>query len=433
MNYSYIFFLLITLLAKTVAFAQKDLGKIYTAKVSSSSKAGPVSNRDKNEITFQSRNTINNFANLLNALNTNGLSESEQNSIIQNSYLPNQDQLFYNDAIVIEDDIDPKHTTSDNTADLKVDRYLHDLVLFYTKSDSATINFSRIVSSPVLEGKEYPYIKVFFTSTFTGKHSQATLPYQPVQRVAELRAEKVDGKWRTYLTRLGFVRLGEGLTELSEPVIAQNFESKPRISSNDFLFRNTSNMPDSITVRWDQRWLNVSKSSTKVIPTGFFQRTATGTTSQERLSIMLTDQDRLLTFRRIDGTTILFRQVPTVEYLTKRKRSYQTQGWLQIIIGTAALGTSYAGYSSLRQSYDEYSSRLTALNTEYAIWQTLSQQPGNAPDVAMTFSTYAQPGIYAVYGGGIVGSGLIINGIRQLLKAGRINAQIKQVKTQYTK
>ncbi|GAB3884886.1 hypothetical protein [Spirosoma agri] len=432
MNNTFIFFLLAVLLVKTTAFAQNDPGKIYTARVVSTT-AGPVSKHDKDEITFQAKSTIANLNNLLNTLNTTGLSESEQNPIIQNSYLPNQDQLFYNDAIVVEDDIDPRHNSADSTADLKIDRYLRNLILFYAKSDVPTIEFSRVVTSPVLEGKEYPYIKVFFTSTFSGKHTQIAVPYQPVQRVAELRAEKVDGKWRTYLIRLGFVRPGEGLSTLSEPVITQRFESKPRILSADFLYRSTNGSSDSVTVKWDQRWLAVSQSSTKAIPTGFFQRSAAGTTSQERLSIILTDQDGLLTFRRVDGTTLVFRQVPSIEYLAKVRRSYQTKGWIQIIAGVAALGSSYAGYSSLQRSYDAYAGRFAALNSEYAIWQTLSQQPGTPPATAVSFNAYAQPGIYAVYGGGIAGGGLLIDGIRYLLKAGKVKKQIDQVKTQYRK
>ena len=419
MNYSIPLFLLMLLLVETSALAQNDPGKIYTAKVNSG-KSGPVTKRDKDEIIFQAKNKIDNFANLLNALTTNGLSESERNSITQNSYLPNQDQIFFNDAIVIEDDVDPKHTASDKTADLKVDRYLRDLDLFYVKSDSATIKFTRIITSPVLEGKEYPYLKVFFTSTFTGKHSQFTIPYQSVQRVAELRADKVDGKWRTFITRLGFIRPGEGLTDLSEPVIEQDFSSKPRIRSDDFLFKSTGNTFDSITIRWDQHWLNVVQSSTKIVPLGFFQRSSTSTTGQDRLSIKLVDNDKLLTFRRIDGTSLTFRQALSVDYLRKLKRKYTVRGWLQIIAGTVALGTSYAGYSSLHQSYDAYSSRLNALSAEYAIWQTLSQQAGDAPAAPMSFISYAQPGIYAVYGVGVAGSGLLINGIRQLLKARKI-------------
>ncbi|MCK8495798.1 hypothetical protein M0L20_28285 [Spirosoma sp. RP8] len=429
MNNTFILLLLGVLLVETSALAQQDPGKVYTARVVSTT-AGPVSKRDKDEITFQARSTIDNLRNLLNTLNTTGLTESEQNPIIQNSYLPNQDQLFYNDAIVVEDDIDPKHNSSDSTADFKVDRYLRNLILFYTKSDVPTIEFSRIVTSPVLEGKEYPYIKIFFTSAFTGKHTQIPVPYQPVQRVAELRAEKMGGKWRTYIIRLGFVQPGEGLTAISAPVIAQRFETKPKIRGNEFLYRSTNGTADSVTVTWDQRWLNVSRSSTKAIPIGFFQRSAANTTSQERLSILLTDQDKLLTFRRVDGTTLVLRQIPSIDYLTRLKRAYQTKGWIQIIAGVTALGTSYAGYSSLQRSYDAYAGRFATLNADYAVWQTLSQQPGTPPAAAMPFNTYAQPGIYAVYGGSLVGSGLIINGIRYLLKAGKVKAQLDHVKTQ---
>lgn len=426
MTNTFTYTLAILFLFTTTVLAQKETGKTYTARVNSG-KTGPVTKRDKDEITFQAKNKITNLANLLNVLNTTGLGESEKNSVIQNSYLPNQDQIFVNDAVVIEDDVDPRHFSADSTAYLKVERYLRDVDLFYEKSDSPTISFERIITSPVLTGKDYPYIKVFFISTFAGKHNQLAVPYRAVQRVAELRADKADGKWRTLVTRLGFVRAGEGLTELSEPVLVQEFTTNPRIKGSNFLFVSTTNNPDSITIRWDQRWLTIVRSSTREIPAGYFQRSAESSLNQEKVGISLKDNDDLLTFRRIDGTTIAFRQRPSIDYLTKLRRSYRLKGWLQVIAGAVALGTSYAGYQSLRTSYDSYASQLNTLNAEYTIWQTLSQQSGNGPAAPMPFNSYAQPGIYAVYGGGIIGSGLVVNGIRQLLKAGKISKRIKAI------
>ncbi|GAB3695374.1 hypothetical protein GCM10027592_17520 [Spirosoma flavus] len=415
-----LFFLLALLLVDIPVLAQKGV-KIYTARVNSDQKKGPITKRDRDEITFQAKDKIANLETLLGLLSSTDITESERNSVIRNSYLPNQNQLFYNDAIIIEDDIDPKHVNADNTADLKVERYLRDLDLFYTKSANPTIKFSQIVSSAVVEGKEYPYIKVFFTSVFTGKHNQFNTPYKPLQRVAELRADKVDGKWRTFIIRLGFLRPGEGLTVLSAPVITQDFRAKPHIRGNELLFKSTENT-DSVTVRWDKRWLNVIQSSTQALPLGFFQRSSEGAVSQEKISIMLTNDDQRLTFRRIDGTVLTFLQtsLSTDEERERLKHKYKTLGWLQIVTGTFALGAGYAGYHSLQQSHSDYINRLSALNNEYAIWQTLSQQPAGSPATPMTFTNYAQPGIYAVYGSGIIGSGLLINGIRHLLKAGKI-------------
>lgn len=422
MKYLFTLLVLFLMLAGNVVLAQRGSSKMYTAQVKGSSQ-NSITKRDKDEITFQAKARLNGFLSLLNVLASDTLSESDLTAVIQNSYLPSQDQIFLNDAIIIEDDIDPKHTSSNNTADLKVDRYLRNLALFYSKSVQPTISFSQVIASSVVEGKEYPYIKVFFTSMFTGKNSQSdTIPYQPALRVAELKVEKGDAKnrWHTYITRLGFVRPGEGLTELSQPTIEQEGAPKQRIKGEDFLYRSLGGNPDSITVRWDSHWLNINQSSTLAIPKGSYQRSSTAQGNQNYVGITLTNKDRQLSFRRIDGTTLQFEQTLSTDYLRRLKRKYQFQGWGQLVAGVAVLGASYAGYSSLQNSYNDYTSRVNTVNGEYAIWKTLTQQPGGSTAVPLSFGQYSQPGIYAVYGGGAVGSALIINGIRYLLKAGRI-------------
>ena len=421
MRHLFTLLLLIVLLTGKSVSAQQNNTKIYTAKISDSS-VSQLTKRDKDEITFQAKSRINELASLFEVLTTDSLSESILTSVIQNSYLPNQDQIFFNDAIVIEDDIDPRHISSDNTADLKVDRYLRDMALFYSKSNVATIRFSRIITSSVQDGKDYPYVKVFFGSTFTGKHSQFdSIAYQSVQRVAELRADKVDGKWRTAITRLGFVRPGEGLTELSHPVLEQKGVPTQRIKGEEFLYRSAESNPDSISVKWDSRWLNILRSSTPYVPSGTYQRSNVDKKTQEYVGVALINNDQQLTFRKIDGSTVKFNQIRSPDYLRRLRHKYQLRGWLQVVAGVVAVGVSYAGYRSLHNSYDDYSSRISSVNGEYAIWQTLTQQPGGSTVVPLSFGQYSQPGIYAVYGGGVVGSGLIINGIRQLLKAGKIH------------
>lgn len=420
---TFLLLMVLLLLAEVPVLAQKNDRKIYTANVGND-KPSPTTKREKDEVIFQAKSKINDFLKTLQTLTFNDLTASERDSVVQNSYLPNQDQIFFNDEVIIEDDVDPRHTSSGNTTDLKVDRYLRDMDLFYSKADTATIGFSRIIASPVQEGKDYPYVKVFFTSTFRGRHSQFDTLYQPTQRVVELRAEKIDGKWRTLITRSGFLRPGEGLTELTKPIISNESGPKQPIRSRETVFLSTGSTLDSIRTKWDQHWLHVVRSSTELLPAGFYQRNSTsGKASQSTISIMLTSKEQRLTFTRIDGSSIVFND-PNGPVRIKRK--YQRQGWLQIIAGTAALSASYVGYSSLQHSYDNYASRLTALNSEYAIWQTLTRQGGGNPTTPITFDRYASPGIYAVYGGTVAGGGLIINGIRHLLKAGKIKSQSRK-------
>ncbi len=413
MKNTFTYILLIIAVAGAPVLAQKNAKKIYVARVNNSDTT--ITRRDRDEITYQAKGTIKNLLELLSLLSSTIPNEPELDKIIKDSYLPNPARIFYNDAVVIEDDINPSHTSSKNTADLPVDRYLKNLVIFYSKSDTSTIKFSRIITSSLIEGKSYLYIKVFFTSAFSGKYNdqnnnQIDEAYQPVQRVAELRTEKIDGKWRTFIVRLGFLQPDETLATEQKPVISNISSPRQPIKGKLFLYRSTGKASDSIAARWDAGWLNVVRSTTDKVPAGFYQYRKIDNTSQAYVSITLTNKDRLLAFRQSNGSILAFGQVVS---------SNRLLAWIQIVAGTAALAASYAGYSSLHNSYQQYSSRLTSLNSEYAIWQTLTQQPGGSSAAVMPFTTYASPGIYAVYGGGAAGAGLIFNGIRQLLKAGR--------------
>jgi hypothetical protein len=417
MKKTFTFLLLGLVLIGTPVLAQKGVKKIYVAHVNNSDTT--ITKRDRDEITFQAKSTIKNLEELLVLVTSTIPTENQLDKSIKESYLittpPNSSQIFYNDGIVIEDDIDPRHTSSQTTADLPVDRYLKNLALFYSKSDEETIKFSRIITSTLIEGKAFPYVKVFFTSTFTGKYTdpnnQTDVAYQPLQRVAELRVEKVDGKWRTLIVRLGFPKPGEGLTiSETKPVISPGRVPAKPVAGKEFLYRSTDNTSDSISAKWDKNWLTVIRSTTDKVPLGSYQYRKIDNTSQAFVSITLTNNDKLLAFRQTNGSSLAFGQVVPSKRLV---------AWLQIVAGTAALGASYVGYSSLQRSYNDYTSKLTSLNAEYAVWQTLSQQPGDSPAKPMSFTSYAQPGIYGVYGGGLVGSGLIVNGIRQLLKSGR--------------
>ncbi|QJD78879.1 hypothetical protein [Spirosoma rhododendri] len=428
MRHKLILLLLVLCGFSGASVAQKNTAKVYVAKVTSGT--GIIANkRDRDEITFQAKNTIKELEATLNMLTDTSLTESERTTIIENCYLPNQNKLFLNDAVVIEDDIDPRHRSASTTADLQVDRYLRDLGLFYVKTTpQATIAFTQQIATAIQQGKEHPYIKVFFLSTFKGKRSDSDTLYQPNQRVAELRPEKVDGKWRTYITRLAFPQPGEGVSELTKPIITALESVKlPAIKGDETTFRRMDGLADSLLVKWDQSYFNVIRSSTSAVPVGAYQRSGAVIADQTSLRITLTDNDQQLAFTRIDNTSIPFQRVgkklPPPGTVTGGNRPKPIVAWLQIVIGAAAITASVIGYSSIRSSYDAYTTRLSAMNAEYAVWQTLSQQQGVSPAAPMSFSTYAQPGIYGVYGGTTVGSGLIINGVRQLLKINKLNKQ----------
>lgn len=409
-------------LASPVILAQTP-AKRYVAELK-----GPIdpNKRRNDEITFQAKSQIKQLEELLNTISTD-LTETELNSVISNSFQPNPNQLFYNDGVIIEDDIDPKHTSADNTSELVVERYLRNLNLFFTKSDTASIVFSQVITASVVDGKDYPYIKVFLKSTFKGRHSQFDSAYQPTQRVAELRAEKVDGKWRTFITHLGFLRPNEVLNPTALVGIAPEFGPAKPLTTPLVSFRKVDNAADSINVKWNSQWLTIVKSSMGTVPIGSYQRSNSGDSRPNTVSVSLSPTNQQLSFRYLDGSVINFTQ-PIINKLApgeaaKLIHRYQVRGWIQVVAGVLALGGSYAGYTSLQSSYKQYTSQLTALNTEYAVWQTLTQQPAGSQAVPASFGSYATPGIYAVYGGGVTGVGLLFNGLRQLLKAGNLKSK----------
>ncbi|MFD1139902.1 hypothetical protein ACFQ4C_02235 [Larkinella insperata] len=402
--------------------AQQKSAKTYVAIIGNAgSVVSPDFKRRNDEIKFQARTRINkDLLEFFNLLIRDDLGENERNYLIQNSYLPNPQQIFNGDGVVVEDDIDPNHTSAENVVDIGIERYLRNLDLFYSKSDSATIAFSNIVVSDVKEGKEHPYLKVFFTQKFNGRNKQVNLPYKAVQRVAELRAEKVNGKWQTLITRLGFLRPEEFLSPLQNLTIPKDFGPKRPVKGTAKIFHKVDTTIDTLGVNWDKQWLQVVRSTIPQLPIGFYQRSKTGSNGKGDISMTLIKNEQKLIFHRNDGAPIAFDRVKDPKETDRLKLKYRRNGWLQIAAGLAALGISYRGYTNLQKSYDTYHGELARLNAEYAIWKDLSQQPAGNPITSMNFNSYSRPGIYAVYGGGVVGAGLILNGIRQLIKAGKL-------------
>lgn len=97
------------------------------------------------------------------------------------------------------------------------------------------------------------------------------------------------------------------------------------------------------------------------------------------------------------------------------------RGWLQVVSGLAALGGSYVVYSGIKKDYDAYQTRFNTLNTDYAIYRDLSQRPVPPAPEPMSITAYGAPAIYGVYGGGVIGIGLTVNGIRTLFNAGKLS------------
>ena len=165
-----------------------------------------LSPKDRKELAYLSRRLVGEtLKDFLNAFTFDGLSQSERKEMGLNSYLPNSNQLFMNEDIVIEDDSDPKQFDYQNTRDVSVSRYLSNMDLFYHKSDTNSIEFKRVVILKT-ELKEQPFTIVGFQSVFKNLHKPTQKPYQPTERLVEIRFDKIDKQWVGYIVGIRFAR-----------------------------------------------------------------------------------------------------------------------------------------------------------------------------------------------------------------------------------
>ncbi|MCF0060633.1 hypothetical protein MUK70_15425 [Dyadobacter chenwenxiniae] len=163
-----------------------------------------LSPADIKEIRAEARKVVEVQLNdLLNTVALDNITESNKQLLIYDSYLPSQNQVFYGDKAMVEDDVNPDNTVKKSGPDLPIRKYLDDLKLYYNKSPKYSIKISEVAVGQVQQ-KEYPYVQVTFKTHFTNTHRQKATKYENVYRVAELRADKPDKQWIVLITRIGY-------------------------------------------------------------------------------------------------------------------------------------------------------------------------------------------------------------------------------------
>ncbi|SKB47388.1 hypothetical protein [Dyadobacter psychrophilus] len=165
-----------------------------------------LSPADIKEIRAEARKVVEVQLNdLLNTVALDNITESNKQLLIYDSYLPSQNQVFYGDKAMVEDDVNPDNTVKKSGPDLPIRKYLDDLKLYYNKSPKYSIKISEVAVGQVQQ-KEYPYVQVTFKTHFTNTHRQKATKYENVYRVAELRADKPDKQWIVLITRIGYYK-----------------------------------------------------------------------------------------------------------------------------------------------------------------------------------------------------------------------------------
>lgn len=160
--------------------------------------------RDAGQISYRAELLVNEFRDLLNIIANAQTDIKETKDLIFNSYNNSKNRIFYDSSVLIEDDLNPTVRSSESSKDLPVSSYLNTLDLFYSKADTPSIDVSLIGISNVKKG-DYLYIKVYFASRFKGKNSLADAGYEENKRVAEVKIDRVGGKWNGTIMRIGFL------------------------------------------------------------------------------------------------------------------------------------------------------------------------------------------------------------------------------------
>ena len=162
-----------------------------------------LTEEDKEAIKYKSKDFIGELVSLLNLIKDPTIEAIKRKEIIENSYTPSANQLFLDENVIIEDDIDPNFFDYTSQKNSEVPKYLSDLELFYEKSEAATISIDNIEAYDVSQ-KDYIFLPVYFETTFKGKHIVIDRPYGTVQRIATIKAEKEDGLWKALIVSIVF-------------------------------------------------------------------------------------------------------------------------------------------------------------------------------------------------------------------------------------
>ena len=127
-----------------------------------------ITMNDVKVIKAKSEITVERYLNnLLNTISYTGAESTDIKGLITQSVEDSDKRIFLNGQIAVADDISsPDYSNSSNSPDVPVTQYLNAFNTYYGKSDTNSVYFSDVRTSPVKRGKENIYINVYFTSFF---------------------------------------------------------------------------------------------------------------------------------------------------------------------------------------------------------------------------------------------------------------------------
>jgi tetratricopeptide (TPR) repeat protein len=187
-----------------------------------------ISIKDAGDIKFKAEKLIKELNDLLAILSANDMETKEKDEIITNSYSGSANRIFKDSSVLIEDDTNPLFTKSGQSKDETASIYLHDFDLFYSKSDTRSIELTNAKSSRVKKSKNI-YVKVYFNSLFKNK-SSTDGTYSTTNRIAEIIASKENNKWNVLIGRIGFFNPTDTINDVLNDM-ALIYTNKPVFSN----------------------------------------------------------------------------------------------------------------------------------------------------------------------------------------------------------
>lgn len=286
------------------------------AQTAPPAQAVELNERDIRIIKTAARKRLELYSQTLNELTNRDNTEDDKKDMIAKLFLPGDDQVFESDLVLVDDDVDPSHVNADNPVQPNLHEYLEIFDLGYAKvSTTNTITFTPLLIQVPQQTGEKIFVKLYFRSVFKGRHKTIQKPYQPTDRVMEMRAERVGNDWQVRVVRLGFVRPGENArppAQASPPVAGNGRPVIPdnlSINSPEVLFH----QPDkgtTATLKFNRFWLEVVQSSNADVPVGFYQRRTEAYFFDDVTSIEFRDNSNQFLFRKGPDYQGFIRDVP---------------------------------------------------------------------------------------------------------------------------
>jgi tetratricopeptide (TPR) repeat protein len=260
------------------------------------------------EITFQAKRLVSELENYLNTISNSDLSETDISEIIANSYSDPANRIFFDDKVIIEDDIDPAAGPK-KRKDFEVSKYLRNFDLMYAKSAENTVTFSNLTTSN-LKKKDFYYVKVYFDCQFSGTYRNKT-SYQPRKRVATVRADMEDKKWKTYLIGIQFYTPEDAKTaSLNDVSFAQGASASSKIKGR----KNSQSSEANAQAMYEQ--------DRKVRETEYKQALAQAQEAEARQDYSMA-LDHYKTARDISRRLEVVKKVIEIEKILEEKNNWQ--------------------------------------------------------------------------------------------------------------